>query len=129
MTQHRSGREERAYLRGVNDVKKRTQDRTLRKTIGGRDPCGSRGPMDHTKGDYRSSIAPRGGENVMNIKKHQETLSYAIVHVSIQSMYDLLVKLPPTARSRPVSVLTIYAGYSHSSDMSFWKCCSENGVQ
>src|SRR6218665_897302 len=50
VTQNRSGSEKRAYLGGVNDVKKRTQNRTLRKTIGGRDPCGSRGPMDHAKG-------------------------------------------------------------------------------
>src|SRR6218665_2951047 len=44
VTQHRSGREERAYLGGVNDVKKRTQDRTLRKTIGGRNPSELEGP-------------------------------------------------------------------------------------
>jgi len=52
VTKHRSGSEKRAYLGDVNDVKKRTQNRTLRKTIGDRDPCGSRGPMDHTKGAF-----------------------------------------------------------------------------
>src|SRR6218665_1129445 len=34
VTQHKSGSEKRAYLGGVNDVKKRTQNRTLRKTTG-----------------------------------------------------------------------------------------------
>src|SRR6218665_1713102 len=34
VAQHRSGSEKRAYLGGVNDVKKRPQNRTLRKTIG-----------------------------------------------------------------------------------------------
>src|SRR6218665_1740261 len=34
VTQHRSGSEKRAYRGSVNDVKKRIQNRTQRKTIG-----------------------------------------------------------------------------------------------